>query len=50
MKDVLGTYGDNLSNVKIMTIAPEVDGALSTIQSLRERGIIVSIGTLSVLM
>ncbi|XP_065221555.1 N-acetylglucosamine-6-phosphate deacetylase [Planococcus citri] len=43
MNSVLETYG-NLDNVKIMTIAPEVDGALETIKSLTQSGIVVSIG------
>lgn len=43
MNDVMETYG-NLKNVKIMTIAPEIDGALETIKDLKENGIVVSIG------
>ncbi|KAF2244012.1 carbohydrate esterase family 9 protein [Trematosphaeria pertusa] len=47
ISDMLTCYGaSNLASppVKLLTLAPELPGALSCIQSLRERGIIVSIG------
>ncbi|MDW8107789.1 MAG: N-acetylglucosamine-6-phosphate deacetylase, partial [Armatimonadota bacterium] len=36
--------GDLLSELRIMTIAPEMDGALEVIRYLTERGIIASVG------
>lgn len=36
-------YG-SLDNIKIITLAPEIDGALDTIKQLTDRGIIVSMG------
>lgn len=36
-------YG-NLDKIRIITVAPEIEGALDTIKELKKRGIIVSIG------
>ncbi|XKL64746.1 hypothetical protein PGB90_004832 [Kerria lacca] len=43
MKTVEKVYG-NLDSIKIITIAPEIEGALDVIKQLTNRGIIVSIG------
>jgi N-acetylglucosamine-6-phosphate deacetylase len=42
--DVRAVYGDDLSCVKIVTIAPELPGALAAIQELSAAGVCVSIG------
>lgn len=43
MKSVEEIYG-NLENVQIMTLAPELENALSVVKELTDRGIIVSMG------
>ncbi|KJE93396.1 n-acetylglucosamine-6-phosphate deacetylase [Capsaspora owczarzaki ATCC 30864] len=45
MADVLETYGSaSMGNISMVTLAPELDGALDAIPALVERGIIVSLG------
>ncbi len=38
------TYGSDLSNVALVTIAPELPGAIDVIDWLVEKGVIVSVG------
>lgn len=44
MSDCYGASNLYLSTIKLVTLAPELPGALASIQSLNESGIIVSIG------
>lgn len=43
LQTVLGVYG-TLDTVRVITIAPEIDGAVDVIRALTERGIRVSLG------
>lgn len=41
---VYKTYSENLSNVSIITIAPELEHSTEVIQKLSQSGIVVSLG------
>eukprot|EP00750_Incisomonas_marina_P015082 INCI18073.4.p1 GENE.INCI18073.4~~INCI18073.4.p1 ORF type:complete len:540 (-),score=100.35 INCI18073.4:8-1558(-) len=43
MASILERYG-SLEGVRLVTLAPELDGAIDAIRGLKERGIIISIG------
>jgi len=48
MSDVTQVYG-SLDSAAIVTLAPEVDGAIDVIRQLNSLGIIVSLGDLSII-
>lgn len=43
LTSLLDVYG-NLDNIAIVTLAPELDGALPVIQKLTQQGVVVSVG------
>ena len=45
MQTLIDMYGEAfLENVKIITIAPELDGVLSVIPEIKKKGIVISAG------
>ena len=44
IKDIRATYGGDLSQVAIVTLAPELPGAVLAVKELVGQGIVVSLG------
>ena len=44
LDDVLQMYGGDLSHVTMITLAPELPGALGTVKQLVNKGIVASLG------
>jgi N-acetylglucosamine-6-phosphate deacetylase len=42
--DVYGQEGLDQDGVKILTVAPDVEGVMECLEELTERGVVVSIG------
>ena len=44
LDDIIQTYGGDLSQVSMITVAPELSGAIGAIKQLVAKGIVVSLG------